>query len=156
MVIKYCVVCGNEEDFSNKQSFCSKDNPRTFCKNINNKYKKISGIDSKNEFDSNKFKERYNQILNISIGKEITIEEIREEGSYGTEYRDALNYSVCKGLIKKYQQKRKSPKTNQLRYYEVFERIDGKGCINYFFDEKKNKVSCKCDLFIEKKVLDNE
>ena len=60
----------------------------------------MNGIGVKNELDTRGFKEKFDKILGILEGNTFTIKQLREEGRYGQEERDACNLGVCMGEVK--------------------------------------------------------
>jgi len=61
---------------------------------------KVEGFRVKDERDRDAFLKRIDEITRKEIGSELKISEIREDGSYGQEYRDAFNLLVCMGKLK--------------------------------------------------------
>jgi hypothetical protein len=91
---------------------------------------KMTGVTAKNEDDSKLFKERLNVITNKIVGEKFTISKIKENGAYGQEFRDTAYFLVCQGFLKINFRELKTKKGKLIRYYEEFERIDGKPCQN--------------------------
>jgi len=100
---------------------------------------RTQGYRVKNIADKEKFSERLQKVLEIPIEKEMTVEEFRESGSYGQEWRDILNTSVCYGWIEVIYKKNK-----QGDEYALYKRIDKNPC--KFLDEKNlfTKFCNKC------------
>ena len=73
-----------------------------------------------------KFKQRINEILSIDLGIQITVNQSREEGSYGQEYRDVFNYLVCRGKLKK--QKVIKEIDGEKKEMRVWRRIENGQC----------------------------
>lgn len=87
---------------------------------------KMEGFRVKNEGDRDAFIERMNELLEKPIGTELKISEVREEGSYGQEYRDAFNLLVCLGKL---QIVKKSFKINDEKVeYDAYVRCDKPSC----------------------------
>jgi hypothetical protein len=73
--------------------------------------------------DSTVFLERMNIIENMNVGDEFIIDDIREQGVYGQEYRDSANYGVCLGKLSvEYKQNK------QGKEYSLFKRVDKNQC----------------------------
>lgn len=108
---------------------CSERNVSiTYAKNrIKSLSAKFEGFRIKNENDRNAFLERLKEITDLEIGEERTVTNVRENGSYGQEYRDAFNLAVCMGefeiMIKK------DEKTN--KEYSVFVRCKKERCPHF-------------------------
>ena len=87
---------------------------------------KVEGFRVKNEHDREAFIKRVNEIVEKQTGTELKISEIREEGSYGQEYRDAFNLLVCLGKLKIIQ--KEFEKNGEKIKYDAYIRIDGTPC----------------------------
>jgi len=146
-----CANCGQE--FVNLKKFCDRGVPRTYAK-IKNKVmaRKIKGIGTRNKNDADLFVLRFNEIEKFPIGKTFVIEDIREDGTHGQEYREALNVAICLGKIEKKQKQ----KPNSEEYYEVFSRVEKDACpfSNYKDVEKTKTEFCSFPIkeFKEKRV----
>lgn len=69
---------------------------------------KVEGFRVKDEKDKDAFLNRMKETTNKEIGTELKISEVREDGSYGQEYRDVFNLLVCLGklqIVKKFFEK---------------------------------------------------
>lgn len=84
------------------------------------------GYRIKSDSDLDAFKKRHDEILNISLGKQLTINQSREDGSYGQEYRDVFNYCICLGKLEKKKIKKQIGE-NKIEY-EVYERCEKNEC----------------------------
>ena len=84
------------------------------------------GFKTKNDLDVIKFKERIEEILNKDLGSQLTINQSREEGSYGQEYRDAFNYCLCLGKLKI--QKVEKEIDGELVEFYVYRRVEDGIC----------------------------
>lgn len=84
---------------------------------------KLNGHHIKSPEEVEIFNSRLNEIKQIPIGSVKTITKARELGSYGQEYRDAFNLSVCLGLVRI--EKRLNKEGNE---YDCFIRYDGEKC----------------------------
>jgi len=60
---------------------------------------KAEGFRVKDEEDKDAFIQRLDEVTEKEIGVELKISEVREDGSYGQEYRDAFNLLVCLGKL---------------------------------------------------------
>jgi len=87
---------------------------------------KAEGFRVKNENDRDAFIKRLNETIEKTIGTELKISDIREEGSYGQEYRDAFNLLVCLGKLKII--KKEFEKNGVIIKYDAYIRIDGTPC----------------------------
>jgi len=109
---------------------------------------KVKGYKSKNQNDTNAFAKRLDEISSIPIGISTTITKIRQEGTYGQEYRDAFNLGICLGLFKI---ERKPNPDNEGVDIQMFTRIDGQPC-EYWDASKllwKECISCKKEYPLE-------
>lgn len=116
--------------------------PKTYAKSkIKQFVMRLSGINTKSDTDKEAFIERFQEIKDFRVGHRFAINSIRKDGEYGQEYRDALNLSVCMGMMKKTRQSNNT----EMGYYEVWERIDGVPCSYSKLNEpQKNKCgTCK-------------
>jgi len=109
---------------------------------------KIDGFRVKNEADRKAFLERIENVTEKPIGTEIIISQVRENGSYGQEFRDALNMLVCLGDYKIEWRKNKQDKD-----YCVFVREDCGSC--KFFNKEKLiiKYCPKCSKVYDRDKL---
>jgi hypothetical protein len=101
--------------------------PISYAKNrIKSLLAKVKGFRVKNKKDSDAFINRMEEVTDTPIGTELKISEIRENGSYGQEYRDAFNLSVCMGRLEIV---KKSFIKNDIKIiYEVYKRCEKKTC----------------------------
>lgn len=104
-------------------------------------YLKMLGYKPKNKEDAEKFKKRLGEISEISIGSSTTITKIRQEGTYGQEYRDAFNLGICLGLFKI--ERKSNPDKNGVDI-QMFTRIEGKPCEYWDADKMLWKECPKC------------
>lgn len=118
---------------------CPKGVPITYAKNrIKSIFVRMKGFRVKSIQDQKAFELKLTELSNLNVGKQITISQIREEGSYGQEYRDVLNYCLCLGLFKV------TYKLNeQKKEYALFERTEGEGCK---FLDIKNLITRQCKI----------
>lgn len=132
---------------SKERKTCPQGVPISYSKGrIKNLWAKIEGFKIKNENDRKKFIERIDKVTELQIGTEITISKIREDGNYGQEYRDALNFLVCFGKFKIKWLKDKDNKD-----YCVFKREDGNKC-HYLANESLIINFCpKCNKIYDDK-----
>jgi len=80
------------------------------------------GYRIKSPKDQEKFNKRINELRSLPLGKQLTVNQSREAGSYGQEYRDVFNYLICCGEFEK-----KIIKKGDIEY-EVFERCEKGDC----------------------------
>jgi hypothetical protein len=66
---------------------------------------KLKGEGFKNENDAKIYHERFESVLTTGGAKSWTITDIREDGSYGREFRDILNFCTCMGKVEKKKEK---------------------------------------------------
>lgn len=84
---------------------------------------RMEGFRTRDKFDQHEFEKRFEEILDMDIGEKITIEKIRVNGTYGQEFRDAINLAICLGEIKAHiKENKKGIK------YILYERIKGTPC----------------------------
>jgi len=91
---------------------------------------KMDGYRTKSENDKTNFNRRMEKLSEKPIGYEFTVEQAREEGGYGQEYRDIFNLGICLGLVEPINKKNKKGET-----YTIFRRCE-KGECPYFDKEK--------------------
>ncbi|MHA1201319.1 MAG: hypothetical protein ACTSQ4_02205 [Candidatus Heimdallarchaeaceae archaeon] len=94
---------------------------------------KLKGHRIKNDFDLEKFKERFDLITDKPLGTKFTINQTREEGSYGQEFRDVFNLCICLGKLKKIKIVKKIDAEDI--EYEGYKRIEESTCPK--FDAEK-------------------
>ncbi len=87
---------------------------------------KVEGFRIKDELDREAFLNRLSEVTDKEIGTELKISEVRENGSYGQEYRDAFNLSVCLGKLKI--EKKSFEKNGEKIRYDVYIRIERSPC----------------------------
>jgi len=61
---------------------------------------KMNGIGVKSILDAKGFRKQFNKIIGLEIGNSFTVKELRENGRYGQEERDACNLGICMGDLK--------------------------------------------------------
>lgn len=83
---------------------------------------KLKGYYIKKE-DREMFEKRFEDILDLPLGKTWTVNDKKEKGFIGYEYRDSSNLAVCMGKAKK--ENKLSIKGNQ---YEQFVRVEKEPC----------------------------
>lgn len=109
---------------SRERKTCHNGVPISYSKSrIKQLWAKVEGFKVKNIKDREEFLKRIDDATNLPLGTEITIENIREDGNYGQEYRDALNFLVCLGKFQIKWLKNKEDKD-----YCVFKRINNLKC----------------------------
>jgi len=87
---------------------------------------RMKGYRIKNSQDQKRFIERVEEVGDIPLGKQLTVNQSREDGSYGQEYRDVFNYCICIGKLEKKKIKKKVG--DEIIEYEVFERCEKGDC----------------------------
>ncbi len=99
--------------------------PISYAKNrIKSLLAKFEGFRVKDVPDREAFLKRFDEISKKGVGSICAISNVREKGSYGQEYRDAFNLTVCLG---KYEIKKvKHPESDN--YYDVFVRCEKGHC----------------------------
>ncbi len=111
--------------------------PITYAKNrIKGILVRMEGFRVKNNLDQKEFELKLNTIIELPLGRQITISDIRQDGSYGQEYRDSINLAICLGNYKVTYKKNQDDKE-----YAVYERIDGNKCNNL---DTSNLIINKC------------
>lgn len=93
---------------------------------------KVDGFRVKNEADKDAFVKRIEEITDLPIDSELTINKVRKEGSYGQEYLDAFNLLVCMGKLEI--KERKFLKGKQEIKYKCFVRCEKESCFNLDVD----------------------
>jgi hypothetical protein len=142
-----CRECGGE--FAVKKE-CHKLVPSTYARTkIKQFVLKIEGVRTRNEDDREEFVKRFQKIKDMSYGETLPIEGIRKDGEYGQEYRDALNLSICMGMMKKTRVENKTP----TGYYEVWERIDDAPCRYSKLDEIKKEKCPVCNAIYKQGTI---
>jgi len=120
-IIEYIV----NEKTSNKRKECINNIPITYAKGrIKSLMVKLDGFRVKNIRDRDAFVKRVDELTEKPLGFKTTISSIREEGSYGQEYRDAINLMVCLGKM----QITWIPATEDKPEYALYERVDTEPC----------------------------
>lgn len=109
---------------SNERKECINHIPITYAKGrIKSLLAKLEGFRVKNNTDRTAFENRIDKTTEKPIGTKLIISKIREDGSYGQEYRDAFNLLVCLGKLKLTWIKKEDGEQ-----YALYERIDGQKC----------------------------
>jgi hypothetical protein len=86
---------------SNTRRSCIRNVPITYAKGrIKSLQAKVDGFKVKNKQDQDAFLMRIGEITNLPTGTNTTVNQSRDEGTYGQEYRDAFNLLVCLGKFK--------------------------------------------------------
>ncbi len=122
--------------------------PITYAKNrIKSLLVRMRGYRVKNLNDQQAFEKRYEDVMDKDIGATMTISQIREDGTYGQEYRDAFNLAICLGKLKATIRINKEGKE-----YWIYERTQQDKCPhlnqeNLIIDvcKKCGKKSCNCE-----------
>ena len=87
---------------------------------------KVEGFRVKDKEDKDAFIKRMNEIIAKEIGTELKISEVREDGSYGQEYRDAFNLLVCLGKLEIV--KKSFKKDDEIIAYDSYIRYEKEPC----------------------------
>lgn len=151
-IIKKVIEFIEEIKLNKDQKSCLRGVPISYAKGrIKSCFVRMQGFRIKNDLDLQRFKERVKQVTDLEInplGKQFTINQTREAGSYGQEYRDVFNYLICKGKIKPI--KIKKIVGDKEIEYNGFERIETSDCP--LFDAKdliqKECPNKKCKIGI--------
>ena len=98
---------------------------------------KMNGIGVKSDLDTEVFRKRISEILDIKIDKSFTIKELREEGRYGQEERDACNLGICMGELRA---EMITNKNNQKGI--IYTRINSEGRCKYLVQD--NFITKRC------------
>lgn len=86
---------------------CLKGVPISYAKGrIKQCIVRMKGYRVNDNEDMKKFEERLEKVLDKQLGTLLTINQSREKGSYGQEFRDVFNYSICLGKLKIVEQKK--------------------------------------------------
>ncbi len=110
-----------------KQMNCPRGVPISYAKSrIKRCIVKLKGYKIKNKLDLEKFKERIDKIIKKDLGTTFTINQSREAGSYGQEYRDVCNYLLCEGKLEK--KKIRKIIDGEEREIEIYKRVEKGTC----------------------------
>lgn len=134
-----------------EKTTCEFGVPKTYAKErIKQILARMEGFKVRDFTDQEAFEKRREEILDEEEGYEFTIGKTREAGSYGQEYRDVFNLSVCLGKLEHQRKSFKNDKGIEISY-DSWTRTEEKPC--EFLDVKEIIVkSCpKC-----KKVYSND
>lgn len=146
--IKKIITYLEKEKVSNERKECINKVPITYAKGrVKCLLAKVEGFRVKNEKDRIAFIKRIDEVTEIPIGTKLTINKIREAGSYGQEYRDAFNLLVCMGKLKIEWLKNKDDEE-----YAIYERVDGMVCKNLNREELIINECPKCKKVYSKEV----
>jgi hypothetical protein len=105
---------------------CINQIPITYAKGrIKSLFARVEGFRVKSENDKIAFVNKMNELLKKEIGFNTTITKVRENETYGQEYRDALNLMVCLG---KFKISWKKMKEGDIKEYAFYERVDNLPC----------------------------
>jgi len=114
---------------------CSFGVPKTYAKEkIKGILARMNGFKTKSKSDQLAFEERYEETLDKPLGFKYTIKQVREDGSYGQEYRDVFNLCVCLGKLKYKKEKFKNEKGIEIEF-DSWTRVEDGSCPN--FDDKE-------------------
>jgi len=116
-----------QEKISMHRKTCPEGVPITYAKTkIKSLYARLDGFRVKDQEDREAFLKRIDELKDKPIGSELTINNIKEKGSYGQEYRDAFNLLVCLGKLEI--KTKKFIKDEEEIEYEVFVRCEKEKC----------------------------
>lgn len=87
---------------------------------------RMKGYRIKNPKDQQMFNKRVEEVLDKPLGYKFTVNQSRENGSYGQEYRDVFNLCICIGKLEKKKIKKKIE--DKEVEYEFFERCEKGQC----------------------------
>ena len=87
---------------------------------------KAEGFKVKDEVDRDAFIKRLDEVTEKEIGTELKISDVREDGSYGQEYRDAFNLLVCLGKLEIV--KKSFEKDGEIIEYDSYVRCEKGTC----------------------------
>jgi len=132
--------------------------PLTYAKQrIKSCVVKMKGFRTKNQKDIDKFNERMEEVLDKDIGTKLTINQSREAGSYGQEYRDVFNYCLCEGVLEK--QKVNMIIDGEEKEMEIYKRVENGKCLFLDLKELITNSCPKCQTKydeIESQCTNNE
>lgn len=115
----------NEKISIYRKSCPERNVPITYAKNrIKSLLAKFEGFRVKDDEDRKAFLKRFDKITEKEIGTILTVNQSKEKGSYGQEYRDAFNLAVCLGKFEIIRKK----KINSEEEYDVFKRCEKSPC----------------------------
>lgn len=100
---------------------------------------KMNGIGVKSDLDAEGFKAQFNKIIEISEGESFTIKDLREDGRYGQEERDACNLGICMGEL---EGDLHTNKNNQKAI--VYTKINNEGKCEYL--RQDNYITKRCPI----------
>ncbi len=110
---------------------------------------RMRGYRTKDNEDMKIFSKRVEEVLNKNLGEVITINQAREKGSYGQEFRDVFNYCLCEGILEKINIKKVID--NEEIEYEVYRRCEKGPCplldLNELIIKKCPNPQCKIRNF---------
>lgn len=118
---------------SKEQKKCFKGVPISYAKGRNKMcFVRLLGYRCKNEKDLEKFNERYQTIMDVPLGTILTVNQSREDGTYGQEYRDVFNLAICRGKLKVIEVEKIID--GEDRNFMAYQRIEESNC--QFLDAK--------------------
>lgn len=144
----------NEKNSIERRNCPERGVPISYAKNrIKSLLARFEGYRVKNSNDKGAFVKRFEQITKREIGEELTVNQSREEGSYGQEYRDAFNLAVCMGKFKIIKKKKKDSDET----YDVFVRCEREPCKHLARENLVISVcpNCKKRYSQDKQYCDN-
>jgi hypothetical protein len=138
---------------SKKRRNCVYGVPISYAQNrIKSYLVRMRGFKTKDDIDTQKFEERRNKIGEAQLNQEFTIKNIKEAGSYGQEWRDVFNLSVCLGELK-YEKKKFTNKDGLEIEYDSWTKIKGEVCKNLSDEDLIVKSCTKCKKIYEREEI---
>lgn len=122
-------ICDYIEEIklSKDQKTCKRGVPISYAKNrIKSCVVRMKGYRVKDEEERKIFSDRVEEVLDKEIGEILTINQSRERGSYGQEFRDVFNYCICLGKLEKI--KVSKPIDGEEVEFEAYRRIESGTC----------------------------
>jgi hypothetical protein len=114
---------------------CAFGVPKTYAKErIKQILARMQGFKTRDDIDKEAFEKKQEEILDTESGHEFTIGNTRDAGTYGQEYRDVFNLSVCLGTLKYEKRKFKTDKGIEVEY-DCWIRVEDNPC--EFLDTKE-------------------
>jgi len=118
--------------------------PKTYAKErIKNILARIKGFKVRDDIDKNAFLKKQDEVLEVKEGKEFTIGNTRDNGTYGQEYRDVFNLCVCSGILEYKKKSFKNEKGIEISY-DSWTRIEENQCPYFDIEELIVKYCPQC------------
>lgn len=126
---KIILICDYIEEIkiSKKQRVCYRKVPISYARNrIKSCIVRMKGFRIKDEEDMRVFSQRVEKVLDKKIGEILTVNNSREKGSYGQEFRDVFNFCLCTGKLEKI--KIKKLIDGEEVEFEAYKRVEKGSC----------------------------